>query len=243
MNILKSALILIIGALLLSLPPTAAGQREMKPYNQWTEGEAQKLLNDSPWARTQVFTSPITLFNRPPSNRQGANQPTSSRPLDATHVNFRIRFFSAKPIRQAVSRLMELKQKQPMSEELAAHLKSLASGEFLEYIVITVSCDSKDAGANVQEASALLNTRGTADLKNNTFLEVMGGKRLFLQEFQQPREDGLGARFIFPRLVDGQPFITPESQEVRFFTELSGTYKLDRRYKVKDMMYEGKLEY
>jgi hypothetical protein len=44
-------------------------------------------------------------------------------------------------------------------------------------------------------------------------------------------------------MVDGQPFVTAESQEVRFFTELSNAYKLDRRYKTKDMMYEGKLEY
>jgi hypothetical protein len=84
-------------------------------------------------------------------------------------------------------------------------------------------------------------------LKNTTFLEIKGGKRIFLQEFQPATPDGLGARigarFIFQRLVDGKPFITPESEEIHFFSPLSGTYKLDRRFKIKDMMYEGKLEY
>jgi hypothetical protein len=43
--------------------------------------------------------------------------------------------------------------------------------------------------------------------------------------------------------VDGKPFITPESEEIHFVAPLSDNYKLDRRFKVKDMMYEGKLEY
>ncbi|HXG92082.1 MAG TPA: hypothetical protein VNN73_06880 [Blastocatellia bacterium] len=230
-------------ALLLGLPLAAPAQWEKKPNTEWSEREAMKVLNDSPWGRTQAFSSPVTLFRGPTSGRQGISQPTTSIPANATHINFRIRFFSAKPVRQAIVRLLELRQKQEMSDELTAHLNSLASGDFQQYIIVTVSCDAQEAGANVQEAAALLRSRGTADLKNNTFLEIKGGKRLFLQEYQQPRPDGLGARFIFPRLVDGKPFITPESEEVRFFSELNGTYRLDRRYKIKDMIYEGKLEY
>ncbi|HVG20396.1 MAG TPA: hypothetical protein VNI02_15200 [Blastocatellia bacterium] len=242
MNVVKRALVLSVAALLLSLPLSASAQWDKKPYAEWSEKEAQKVLNDSPWARTQVFTSAVTLYRQPATGRQGASQ-TSSRPPDATHVNFRIRFLSAKPVRQAIGRMMELKQKRPVSDELAAQLKTFASGDFLEYIVITVSCDSQEAGGNFQQALSLLHTRGTADLKNSTFLEVKGGKRLFLQEYQAPRQDGLGARFIFPRMVNGEPFITTDSEEIHFYTELNDTYRLDRRYKVKDMMYEGKLEY
>jgi hypothetical protein len=126
---------------------------------------------------------------------------------------------------------------------LASQLKQFTSGEFLELIVVVVDCDSQESGANVRQAQAVLRSRGTADLKNNTFLETKGGKRIFLHEFQAPRQDGLGARFIFQRLIDGQPFVTPESEEIHFYSELSDNYKLDRRFKVKDMMYEGKLEY
>jgi hypothetical protein len=243
MNVVKRALVSSMAALLLCLPLSASAQWEKKVYTEWSDKEVQKMLNDSPWGRTQVFTSAVTLFGQQPTGRGAGGQSTSSRPPDATHVNFRIRFLSAKPIRQAISRMMEMKQKQPISEELAAQLKSFASGDFLEYIVITVSCDSQQTGANVQQALSLLDSRGTADLKNNTFLEIKGGKRLFLQEYQPPRKDGLGARFIFARLVDGEPFISTNSEEVHFFTELNETYRLDRRYKVKDMMYEGKLEY
>lgn len=242
MNFIRRALILSLAAVLLSLPLGASAQWNKKPHTEWNEKEAQKVLNDSPWGRSQVFTSPVTLYRGPVSSRQGG-VPTSSRPQDATHVNFRIRFLSAKPVRQAVARMLEVKQKDEVSSELAEQLKTFTAGEFQEYIVITVSCDATEPGANVREAMTLLQTSATANLKNNTFLEIKGGKRLFLQEYQQPRSDGLGARFLFPRLVDGQPFITLESEEIRFFTELSGNYRLDRRYKTKDMVYEGKLEY
>jgi hypothetical protein len=244
MTVTKGALLRGIFALLLSIPLCASAQWEKKPSSDWTEKEVRKLLNDSPWARTQVFTSPVTLFRQPTSGSQGVSGNNTARPPDATHVNFRVRFLSAKPVREAVTRMIELQQKKkPMDDETAARLKAFSSGEFHEYIVVTVTCDSQDPGANFQQAASLLRTHGTADLKNNTFLEIKGGKRLFLQEFQPPHPDGLGARFIFPRLVGGEPFITESSDEIRFFSELSPDYRLDRRFKIKNMTYGGQLEY
>ncbi|MFY9558523.1 MAG: hypothetical protein WAV20_00130 [Blastocatellia bacterium] len=247
MNLSRRFLIISTPFLLLVFSITISAQWDKKPYAQWSEREAQKVLNDSPWGRTQVFTSPAVQFQTGISGRGGiegarAGRPPD-RPADALHINFRIRFFSAKPVRQALSRLIEIKQKKGSGDELSEMLKNLASSEFQEVIIMTVSCDSDDPGQNVQAANALLRTNSTASLKNNTFLEIKGGKRIFLREFQPPRSDGFGARFIFERLVDGNPFITAESEEIHFFTELSENYRLDRRYKTKDMMFEGKLEY
>src|SRR5687768_13160041 len=125
MNIMKRVLVLSMAALLFSVPLSASVQWEKKPYTEWSEKEALKLLNDSPWGRTQVFSSPVTLFRGPTGSTQ---QPTATTTANATHVNFRIRFLSAKPVRQAVTRLLEINQKQAMSDELAAHLKSFTSG-------------------------------------------------------------------------------------------------------------------
>jgi hypothetical protein len=247
MNLSKRILLPGILGLLLVFSFSASAQWDKKPYTEWNAREAEKVIKDSPWGKTQVFTSPGVSYNTGISGgggiaaTRGGKPP--DRPTDALHVNFRIYFLSAKPVRQAFSRLMELKQKKGPSEELAEQLKAFASGEFLEYIIIAVDCDSDQAGENVQEGKSLLQRSGTATLKNNTFIETKGGSRVFLQEFQQPRRDGLGARFVFPRLKDGKPFITGDSDEIHFYAQLSDTYKLDRRYKIKDMMYEGKLEY
>jgi hypothetical protein len=83
----------------------------------------------------------------------------------------------------------------------------------------------------------------TAPQKNNTYLELKSGKRLFLEEYVPPGPDGFGACFIFLRQPDGQLFITPESGEVRFYSEIGKSIKLDMRFKVADMNYNGKIEY
>jgi hypothetical protein len=137
---------------------------------------------------------------------------------------------------------MELKQKGEMSEQIAAQLKSFATSEFPDYVIVTVTVDGSESGGRLQEATALLNKLTTVDLKNNTYLLVKD-RRVFLQEYQAPRRDGLGARFVFPRVIDGKPIIADESDEIRFVSELTSAYKLNMRYKVKEMVYQGKLEY
>lgn len=236
-------------ALLLSCALNAPAQWDKKPYTEWSERDAQKLLNDSPWGKTQTF---IASTETTGGTRGGARATFTN----SFQVNYRIRFFSAKPIRQAHSRVMELKQKGNLNEELAARLKQFANGDFLEYVVVTVDCDSEQRGAPLQDAQMLLQKRTTAELKNNTYLEV-AGQRVYLQEFQAPRNDGFGARFIFPRLVGNEPYILPKTSEVRFYAELSSglaarsgpvastaqTYTLNMLFKVSAMNFQGKLEY
>ena len=222
---------------------SASGQLDKKPAADWTEKEVFKILNDSPWGRTQTFTNPMEQYRGPVTGRQGVGNQQTNLPPTSLHLNFRIRFLSSKPIRQALSRLLELKAKGKVTDEVAEQLKQFASGEFLEIIVVAVLAESDDTGANVNQANALLSQGSTAKFKNNTFLEIKGGKRIFIQEYQPPRPDGFGARFIFQRIVDEKPFITPESEEIHFVAPLSDVYRLDRRFKTKEMMYEGKLEY
>ena len=33
---------------------SAVGQRQLKPWKEWSKNDAQKILNDSPWAHLQV---------------------------------------------------------------------------------------------------------------------------------------------------------------------------------------------
>jgi hypothetical protein len=234
-------LALTIPGLILIFSLTTPAQWDKKKNTEWTEKDATKVLNDSPWGRTLTFTSPMEQYRRAATGAGGNSAPTA--PPQALQLNFRVRFLSSKPIRQALARIIEVKSKGGIKDDVAEQLKQFASGEFLEIIVVAVTADSVDTGSNVNQANALLSQGSTAKFKNNAFLEIKGGKRLFLQEYQPPRPDGFGARFIFQRIVDEKPFITMESEEIHFFAELSQVYKLDRRFKTKDMMYEGKLEY
>ena len=240
--------------LFIIFPLSIFGQWDKKPYTEWSEKDAKKVLNDSPWSQDQNFTD--TSRNASTTTSRGGTQ---SAIADVVNVKFHMRFFTAKPVRQAISRSMELQHKGEMPEPLAARLKALATADFPDYIIITVTCESDRASNMLQEAKSLFQKLNTGAIKNSTYLVTKGGQRVFLQEYQPPQNDGLGARFVFPRLVDGKPFITPESVEILFHAELGGNTELNTtlsnsdvarnrflintRYKVKDMMFDGKLEY
>ena len=224
-------------ALMLSYPLVVTAQWNKKPYTEWSEKDAIKVLNDSPWCQTQAVTDTSQMTGQGRAADSG-----QSRVQEVFNVNLRIRFLSAKPTRQAISHLMELTNRDKISPQLAERLKAFAAADFPDYIVITVTSESDKASRLLQQTQASFYKLTTGELKNNTYL-LSGGQRVFLKEYQPPGNDGLGARFIFPRMVDGKPFITPASGDVLFHSEPPGATVLNMRYKVKEMVYDGKLEY
>jgi hypothetical protein len=221
---------------LLAYPSVLGAQWNKKPYTEWSEKEATKVLNDSPWGQTQTLTDTSQMTG------QGRLDSGQSRVQDVFRVNLRIRFLSAKPVRQAISHLMELTNREKITPQLAERLKAFASADFPDYIVINVTSESDRASTLLQQTQASFHKLTTSELKNNTYL-LAGGQRVFIKEYQPPGNDGLGARYIFPRMVDGKPFITPETADVLFHSEAMGAVTLNMRYKVKEMVYDGKLEY
>jgi len=222
-------------ALIIASALCASAQWNKKPFSEWSEKEALKVLNDSPWGQTQNVTDTSQMTG------QARASSSQSRVAEVFNVNIRIRFLSSKPIRQAISHLMEIKNRENISPQMAAQLKAFAAADFPDYIVITVLTESDKASALLQQTQASFYKFTTNELKNNTYLQA-GGQRVFIKEYQPPGKDGLGARYIFPRLVDGKPFVTAETSDVLFSSEPDGATALKMRYKIKDMMFDGKLE-
>ena len=54
---------------------------------------------------------------------------------------------------------------------------------------------------------------------------------------------GMGAKFVFPRTLNNELFVNEQSGFLRFYSEMAKSIKLNMRFKIADMMYEGKLEY
>ncbi|HEX4945536.1 MAG TPA: hypothetical protein VFZ34_02580 [Blastocatellia bacterium] len=233
-------IIAVLGVLLISVE----AQKKIKPWTEWSEKEAQKMLNDSGWGQTQTETNTSEMFYNPTTDR-GRGNSTERNAQGATNqavnLNYRIRFLSAKPIRQAFARSILLQQKSP-NAQLEEQLKAFAEQKSADWIVVAVDFDSADRRFS-GPAMQVFNSANTGVLQNNTYLEIKDGKRVFLKEYRAPINDGMGAKFAFPRMVDGKLFVTPESGYVRFYSELTKDIKLNMRFKVQDMMYDGELEY
>ena len=229
---------------------TATAQKKDKPWTDWSKKDAEKMLSDSPWAQTQTETDTSQMFFSP-TGQPGAGPTSEQRAVNtdraitgatnqSVDVKFRVRFFSARPIRQALARLMELQQKS--GPDIAEKLKAFAELKSTNSIIVTVTYESPDqrySGVAMQAFNSAI----TATMKNNSYLERSDGKRLFLEEYVPPGKDGFGARFIFLRELDGQPFITANTGQVRFHAQYPNGIKIDRPFKVAEMMYDGGLEY
>ncbi len=239
--------------IVLFMTGAASAQKPVKPWGEWTQKEAQKMLDDSAWGHTQTETDTSQMFFSPTSdpNRTGVRSTSndSSRlnqgaTNQAVPLNFRIRFLSAKPIRQAFARVIELGQASP-TKELNAQLTAWSEAHTDDFIIVAVAYDSTDQRFSGPVMQAF-GSATTDTVKNNTYLERKDGKRVFASEYVAPGKDPFGAKFIFPRALDGQPFINAESGELRFHSEFQTAkppFKLDMRFKVADMMFDGKLEY
>ncbi len=236
--------------LLCALVFVASAQKKMKPWTEWSEKDVNKILNDSPWGQTQTETNTSEMFYSPANQGRGSDRPFDNPPgstssdrsnqgalNQSTSINYRIRLLTAKPIRQALARRQE-----KQNPQLAERLKAFAEQTTDQFIVVAVDYDSSDRRFS-GPAMQLFNSAVTGTIKNDTYLEVKDGKRVFLQEYIKPTNDGMGAKFVFPRKLEGELFVTKESGYLRFYSEISRGIKLNMRFKVSDLLYEGTLEY
>src|SRR5262245_33458018 len=200
---------------LLLISVIVIAQDKKTPWTEWSKKDAEKVLNDSPWGQTQVDTNVTEMFYKPTSR---ANATSGQRGEEGAlnqeiKTSYHIRFFSARPVRQALVRLYQIEEKPDAESDKG--LRNFAELESKDSIILTVSFESND-GRYSGKAMQAFNSAVTAIMKNKTYLERNDGKRLFLTSYVPPGRDGFGARFVFARKVDGQPFIGPGTKDVRF---------------------------
>jgi hypothetical protein len=246
--------------LLIALLVGTAFAQKATPWTTWSKKDAEKMLNDSAWGRTQEDTDASSLVYSPTANdttRSSTRATTDDKGVaagpksesgatnQAISVKFHIRFFSAKPVREAFARTIVLTQNkdEATSKAIAAKLQAgFVDLDYGDYVVVAVATEGTDR-RKLAPADAALQTETAGTLKNTCYLERKDGKRVYLIDYEVPTPDQTGAKFIFPRSLDGQPFVTAESDMVRFVAEVGDKIKLNMKFKVPDMVFEGKLEY
>jgi hypothetical protein len=264
--------LILVGALISGVSVLA--QKPGKEWTEWSAKEATKMLDDSAWGKTQVETDTSEMVYSPTAITAAANATSQAQGAtnQATSVKFHIWFFTARPIRQALVRQLEVQNRIVKANVETYH--SWANLHTDEYIIIAVTYEGSDRRF-LGRAQQAFESAVTAVLKDSTYLERKDGKRIFLSEYRPPKKDGFGAHFVFPRALGGEPFLNADSGTVRFhcewenLTTLDSTLnspgqtsrrarggnngsiqpdsafkiKLDMRFKVADMIYDGALEY
>ncbi len=219
----------ILFALLAGAPPDA--------FTRWSMDKAVQMLNTSPWARQETFTRVISGVG---SGISGEKE---------IYNTFYIRFLSARPIREAYARVQQLNHgydNMPIDERrhFDKAQRNNLDMDMSHWIVVSISYRSNDPN----EESSLrrfFQSETAKTLKNKAYLSTPSFPQLEVSEYFPPREESVGAKFVFPREVNGVPILSKDSGNLTFeLLEFSGAKsRLRATFAVKPMVVDGELLY
>jgi hypothetical protein len=235
---------LFILCALFALGLSVSAQDGSKPWTEWSKKDAEKVLSESPWGQSfvQEPTGPAdtTVITGTGSGLRPSRQGESGDYKPSSALKYRARFLTAKPVREAFARMVVLSQ--PNDPKLVPALQGFIDRDFGDFLVVSFSIESEDE--RMTKGAMMGLGRLTAEmLKDKVYLERKDGKRATLIDYKPPSEDGLGAKIVFSKTLDGQPFLSDPADLVKFFLQLSEKQKVTMKFKASGMTYGGKLEY
>jgi hypothetical protein len=225
-SVLSTLLIAVLLAPVLGLP-----QGE---YDSWSLAEAVSLLNDSSWARQETFTRVLGGVG---SGIQGEKE---------IYSTFFVRFLSASPIRQAYARikLIHLGYEQLRGEakrELRESVEESLDLDVRRWIVVAVAFRS-NIPRTESSIDQFFQSQTVETLRDDAFLSTTQFPKLELHAYFPPREESVGAKFVFPRSLDGVPVVRDTDETVVFELDVPGFgSQLRATFMVNEMILEGQL--
>lgn len=215
-----------------------------KPWTEWSKKDAEKVLNDSSWGQTYVQEAAAPTSSAVVTNTRGGMASGDTRNVESGEskasgpVKYRARFLTAKPVREAFSRMVILSQPTAPAD-LTSQLQGFIDRDFGDFLVVSFSLE----GGNAKGAEMMLSRLTGEMLKDKVFLERKDGKKANFIDYKVPMGDGMGAKIVFSRTLDNKPFLGEGDDFVKFFFQVSDRQKISMKFKVSGMNYAGKLEY
>lgn len=247
--------VLVIGVLLGVV--YAQNALPKKPFSEWSKGEAETVMNDSPWAKrqelrikfdkeTQVAAGSYSGISAGAA-AQSQTEVTSQMPVDFIFI---ARLRSALPVRQALVRLKALETNvEKMTDQQRTAYYTQMKG-LLEcpacatnYVVTLSSKSKNNPGADA--VFATFKGGRLADLQRYVYLANERGERRSLVHFVPPKAPGEEAVFFFPRLDEkGAPLLALDNKELLInLTDNQANSIANFKIDVTKLVLNGKVEF
>lgn len=251
----------LLGSAALPLPMRAEEPWIAKKPAEWSPKELQHILSDSPWARPVS----VTLGSSMPSNTGGGGRGRGGRgggggggmpsadssggmggasmdgsttgrggvtndgPVAAPSVIYTVRWMSAMPMKLAL-----IYSRMGAEAATSPQAKAFLEKEDQFYVINVSGPPSKNEAA--PERPRQLTPKVEAEIKEVTTLSWKAHDKVQPLIVQISQTNSFAFSFSFPRTH----LIELEDKEVEFATKL-GELSIKRKFKLKDMMYDGKL--
>jgi hypothetical protein len=247
--------VLVIGVLLGVV--FAQSELPKKPFPEWSKGEAEAVINNSPWAKQQELR---IKFDKETQKAAGAYSGVSSAAAAQSQMEvtsqvpvdfvFTLRLRSALPVRQALVRLKALETNvEKLTDQQRAAYDTQMKG-LLEcpacaanYVVTLSSKSKNNPGADA--VFATFKGGRLADLQRYVNLANERGERRSLVHFVPPKAPGEEAIFFFPRLDEkGAPLLSLDNKDLLInLTDNQANSITNFKIDVTKLVLNGKVEF
>jgi len=230
-----------------------------KPYTLWTEEDVDYILNRSPWSQVMTLSAivrdvtagtggdragrnPRTIIDAP--RGYGISKSSGVSGEKELYYKYTVRLFSALPVRQAYVRMLQIANhysELPPSRRLAldARTAPALTLDVSRDIIVSIEFDSNDRQMAL-EVDRQLRVAQSEQLKQQVYLISEHFNRLELKDYIRPDPDGTGAKFIFPRTIDGEPIVGKNDRELAFEFYMPGVgHKVYVIWKVQELECYG----
>ncbi len=210
----------------------AAESLHPNDFRTWSLEKAVAILTQSPWARQETYTNIIGGIG---SGISGEKE---------IYSTFFVRFLSARPIREAYARVRQIQSGYDRLDskgkrEFDLTLEPGLSLDSSRWIVVSVAFRSNDSNTELR-IRQFLEMQTTGTIKPRAFLSSSMFPQVGLAAYFPPKEDEVGARFVFPRFVDGSPVISKDDATVVFELDIPGfSPTLRSKFRVPEMLSNG----
>jgi hypothetical protein len=219
----KSAVLVIIFSACL----WAADFWQTKPFTEWADKDLSKMISNSPWAKE--FS--VEMTGSAPAgggDKKGTRDRGQTGAAEAgggmPSITLTIRWASALPVKEASVRL-NFKGDAATSPEAKQRLEANEP----DYVI---AVSGLNRGMVLGSADELKQA-----MMGATELVIKGKEPIKPKDFRIVGQGRVDALFAFPRTNP----ITEDDKEVEFQSKV-GTITIRQRFRLKDMMFNGKLE-
>lgn len=215
-SLIRSVLFLLPATLLMGLCVAFGAEFwEKKELDTWSAQECTKMLSNSPWAYDMKLVGMADQDRGgKPTEVFGGETGVGGQPFILYNVQLR----SALPVRMAVVRQLQIankydslsaEQKQAFDQSAKAFLDT----NYSDKIVVNVAYSS-NVRDNYIPLAQHWQTRTKELLMNSVFLYASKGNKLRLIDFNVAQGGKQEFQFVFPRMIDGKPILTPEDKSL-----------------------------
>lgn len=205
-----------------------------KDFSQWTLAEATRVLNKSPWARQQTYTRVLEGVG---SGIHGEKEIFNT---------FFVRLLSAHPIRQAYARIQQIQHgydemSQAEKDQLDVRISPGLRLNVNRWVILTLGFRSNNPSMELS-VKRFLEAQTLETMRDRVYLFTEDFPRIGLVAYFPPREEAVGAKFVFPREISGEPIVSSQKGIMTFEANIpSVNRRLRVSFSIPSMMVKGAL--